>query len=396
MHTMKFDKGGMTRIKAHVERDRNTLTESNIDWERTRYNVSLMPAMTNEQMQTYKNMAKRKDAVVLLDTILTLPEELRCSSMAKQTAFFRDALEAMKEHIGGVPAFAEIHYDETTPHLHYGSIPITQDGRLCAKEVCNRKMLKGLHPTVEKAVRAKGWDVHLHDNDEKLKQMAEDLGLVSEKTGELMTPDEIRETKKLLGVNQASMHQYRKKEYHNQLLQETSETIDKNLQVAKKDLQRSTRPCKRQKGETMAELKELRSEWVEVRKEDYDRLMAFQMQFNTIPDKKRAEKAKEEAERKEAEMAAEREQQRQKIQQHNQDMQYKRQNMDNLIEQRAEQKANQKVRDAFEGSTTDYTRRLEEYCASVKYQDGHSVLDGFKALEKELQRQVQHNRGWSR
>ena len=373
MHTMKFDKGSADKIKAHATRERDTVTESEIDKSRTRYNVSLMPAMTDGQMQTYKDMAKRKDAVVLLDTVLTLPEELKYTSRAKQTAFFRDALEAMKEHIGGVPAFAEVHFDETTPHLHYGSIPITQDGRLCAKEVCNRKMLKGLHPAVTKAVKEKGWDVTLYEENEEQRKIQHDLGMSKD-----------------------SMHQYRKKQYNNQLLQEASDTIEKNLQVAKKDLQRSTRPCKRQKGETRAELKERRSEWVEVRKEDYDRLMAFQMQFNTIPDKKRAEKAKEEAERKEAEMAAEREQQRQKIQQHNQDMQYKRQNMDNLIEQRAEQKANQKVRDAFEGSETDYTRRLEEYCASVKYQDGHSVLDGFKALEKELQKQIQQNRGWSR
>ena len=373
MHTKKFDKGSAGRIKAHATRERDTVTESQIDESRTKYNVSLMPAMTDEQMQTYKDMAKRKDAVVLLDTILTIPEELKYASRAKQTAFFRCAYEALKEYIGGVPAFAEIHYDETSPHLHYGSIPITEDGRLCAKEVCNRKMLKGLHPTITKAVQEKGWEVTLYEENEEQRQIQHDLGMSKD-----------------------SMHNYRKKQYHNQLLQEASETIDKNLQVAQKDLQRASRPVKRRKGETRAEYKERRSEWVEVRKEEYEDLRAFKMQFNTIPDKNRTEKAKEEAERLEEAMKQEHLAHRKYMTEQSQRMQAQQQELDRLIEKRAEQKADQKLREALERNASDYTKRLEEYCESVKYKDGTSVLDTFKEKEEELQKKIHRDRGWSR
>lgn len=58
--------------------------------------------------------------------------------------------------------------------------------------------------------------------------------------------------------------------------------------------------------------------------------------------------------------------------------------LDEEVERRAEELAEQKK--------TAYTHRLEEHCRKVKYEDGMSILDEFKALEKE--RNI--NRGWSR
>lgn len=54
------------------------------------------------------------------------------------------------------------------------------------------------------------------------------------------------------------------------------------------------------------------------------------------------------------------------------------------VERRAEELATQK--------RSAYTHRLEEHCRNVKYKDGTSILDEFKALEKE--RNI--DRGWSR
>lgn len=42
--------------------------------------------------------------------------------------------------------YATVHMDEITPHMHYGVIPITKDGRLSAKEVVgNKKALTEYH-----------------------------------------------------------------------------------------------------------------------------------------------------------------------------------------------------------------------------------------------------------
>lgn len=37
--------------------------------------------------------------------------------------------------------YATVHMDEKTPHMHYGVVPITDDGRLSAKEVVGNKKL---------------------------------------------------------------------------------------------------------------------------------------------------------------------------------------------------------------------------------------------------------------
>ena len=34
---------------------------------------------------------------------------------------------------------AMVHMDEKTPHMHLSFVPITQDGRLCAKEILGNK-----------------------------------------------------------------------------------------------------------------------------------------------------------------------------------------------------------------------------------------------------------------
>ena len=371
MHTKKFDKGGMTRILAHVTRSRDTVTESKIDETRTHLNVDLLPTMQPEQLDHYKSLAKRKDAVLLVDTIVTLPQELKYSSRPKQLAFFRDASEALGKHIGGVPVFATVHYDETTPHMHYGVIPLTKDGRLSAKEIVTRQMLKTLHPKVTEYVQSKGWEVTLYEENEEVRQIEHDLGM-----------------------SRAEMHDFKKKEYHNQLLQEGAETIDKNLAIAQKDLQRSERPVKRRKGETRAEYKERRKEYVEVKRDEYERLKGFEMQMSTVPNKLRAEKSEKEAAKHEAEMAAEHREIVEASRAHAQHMRRERENFDREIERRAELKAEQRVREALGRNSDDYTKRLEKHCKELKFQDGTSVFDAFEAKEQALRKSL--NRGISR
>ncbi len=41
--------------------------------------------------------------------------------------------------------YATVHLDEKTPHIHFGFVPLTEDGRLSAKEVIgNKKRLSSL------------------------------------------------------------------------------------------------------------------------------------------------------------------------------------------------------------------------------------------------------------
>ncbi|MFU1875393.1 plasmid recombination protein, partial [Enterococcus faecium] len=86
----------------------------------------------------------RKDVKALGTWIVTLPDELKDLSHDKQQEFFNEAKNFLDERYGKENAVAAIvHYDETTPHLHYAFVPVTLDEKkdrlkVSAKEVLNR------------------------------------------------------------------------------------------------------------------------------------------------------------------------------------------------------------------------------------------------------------------
>ncbi|WP_235062509.1 plasmid recombination protein, partial [Staphylococcus epidermidis] len=54
--------------------------------------------------------------------------------------FFEHAKEFLEQEYGKDNLlYATVHTDEKTPHMHYGVVPITDDGRLSAKQVVGNK-----------------------------------------------------------------------------------------------------------------------------------------------------------------------------------------------------------------------------------------------------------------
>lgn len=81
----------------------------------------------------------RSNSVVALDTIYTASSEFFQGKTNKENdAFFRDCLRFHEERFGHIVS-AVIHYDETTPHLHVISVPLTPDNRLSARDVIGNK-----------------------------------------------------------------------------------------------------------------------------------------------------------------------------------------------------------------------------------------------------------------
>ena len=68
----------------------------------------------------------------MIDTVVTLPAAYHGDT--------REFMEAVKDTLDGFSARrtappAYVHMDETTPHMHYASVPVTEDGRLSAKSL---------------------------------------------------------------------------------------------------------------------------------------------------------------------------------------------------------------------------------------------------------------------
>lgn len=120
----------------------------------TEYNNQVKPGMdalnvnliqSNNWMQDIQDEINRAGArtrsnsVVALDAIYTASGEFfKDKSNEEKNQFFRDCLEFHQRKFGHVIS-AVIHYDETTPHMHILSVPLTQDGRLSAREIVGNR-----------------------------------------------------------------------------------------------------------------------------------------------------------------------------------------------------------------------------------------------------------------
>lgn len=120
----------------------------------TEYNNRVRPGMdifnvvlkeSNNWLQDIDNEIKaagaktRSNSVVALDTIYTAsPNFFQGKTNQQNDDFFKDCLQFHQEHFGHIIS-AVIHYDETTPHLHVVSVPLTKDGRLSARDVIGNK-----------------------------------------------------------------------------------------------------------------------------------------------------------------------------------------------------------------------------------------------------------------
>lgn len=112
----------------------------------------------------------RSNSVLALDTIYTAsPEFFQERTNTENDKFFQDCLKFHNEHFGHIIS-AVVHYDETTPHLHVISVPLTKDGRLSARDVIGNKakMSKTQDSFFEQVGRSYGLERGIHmDGQEK-------------------------------------------------------------------------------------------------------------------------------------------------------------------------------------------------------------------------------------
>ena len=140
--------GREAEANRNAEHPKN-FANSEIDWLKTDRNVYLVRSeiwakSIEKTLQENAIKPPRKNAVVLLDSIITAsPDDMkRMEETGEMMPFFRDALEWYGKHFG-VVVNAVVHLDETTPHMHVQSVPVTADGRLCARDFCGGRAVMG-------------------------------------------------------------------------------------------------------------------------------------------------------------------------------------------------------------------------------------------------------------
>ncbi|EZS22010.1 hypothetical protein W609_02563, partial [Staphylococcus aureus VET0361R] len=139
-----------TGIQKHVQRENNKYSNEDIQQELTQENYDLVneePINFNDEIEKKieerytVNRAIRKDAVKHIDGIVTTDKNYFDDLTLEQTRdYFNDSLDFIKDEYGEENIlYATVHMDEATPHMHFGVVPITDDGRLSAKKMLGNK-----------------------------------------------------------------------------------------------------------------------------------------------------------------------------------------------------------------------------------------------------------------
>lgn len=114
-----------------------------------------------EQLRDAKGRTLRRDAVVMCVTIFKPPAALMDTlSEQGQHQLLEDGTAKIRQIIGKNNVKAEAwHFDEQGGHVHVFWEPMTEDGRLCAKERHNLQFLSRLNREIPEHLRSKGWDI---------------------------------------------------------------------------------------------------------------------------------------------------------------------------------------------------------------------------------------------
>jgi peptidoglycan hydrolase CwlO-like protein len=166
----RTDLGGIQRENTRTATEYNNRVNPGMDV----FNVTLKES--SNWLQDIDNEIRaagaksRSNSVLALDTIYTAsPQFFQERTNAENDQFFQDCLKFHNEHFGHIIS-AVVHYDETTPHLHVISVPLTKDGRLSARDVIGNKakMTKTQDQFFEQVGRGYGLERGVHmDGQEK-------------------------------------------------------------------------------------------------------------------------------------------------------------------------------------------------------------------------------------
>lgn len=192
----KMTSSSVKGIEIHDRREKDGISHTNkdIDWDRSKDNYDLHQAQNANFNQAVKNRidqlqlprAVRKDAIVMAQALVTSDHQFfENLSPEKTRQFFEDSYKFFCDRYGKENVIsATVHMDERTPHMHLNFVPVTEDGRLSARELFARANLRDLQDRHHEQVsRAYGLDrgergskaKHLDVIDYKLTTKAQEL-----------------------------------------------------------------------------------------------------------------------------------------------------------------------------------------------------------------------------
>lgn len=168
-HFGKYKSGNVFGLQKHNQRENENYSNIDIDKARTPLNYDLVNQEDINYLKRVKAIieanrrserAIRKDATVYCECIISSDgaffENLTDD---KQKEFFKSSLDYLKNRIGKeFIVSANVHLDETTPHMHVGFVPIIENS-LSAKKLIDRKFLREVQDQLPAYLKNIGFDI---------------------------------------------------------------------------------------------------------------------------------------------------------------------------------------------------------------------------------------------
>lgn len=147
MRFAKYKGPEIGNIEAHNERTKEKYASNpDVDTSRSKYNFHLVKPPGKYRAESERQIAAagcrtRKDSIRMIETLFTAsPEFFKGKKRAEIRVFFEEALHFLEQHQSKETIIsAVVHMDEKTPHMHLCFVPLTEDGRLSAKEIVGNK-----------------------------------------------------------------------------------------------------------------------------------------------------------------------------------------------------------------------------------------------------------------
>lgn len=168
-HFGKYKSGNVFGLQKHNQRENDNYSNIDIDKARTPLNYDFINKGNINYTKRIKTIIEanrssqrtiRKDATVYCECIVSSDSDF-FENLAEdnQKKFFEKALEYLKDKIGEEFIIsANVHLDETTPHMHVGFVPII-DNSLSAKKLIDRKFLMEVQDQLPLYLKNLGFDI---------------------------------------------------------------------------------------------------------------------------------------------------------------------------------------------------------------------------------------------
>ncbi len=147
MRFAKYKGPEIGNIEAHNERTKEKYASNpDVDMSRSNQNFHLVEPKGKYRAEAERQIAEagcrtRKDSVRVVETLITAsPEFFKGKKKVEIKEYFQTALDFIRAHQNPDTILsAVVHMDEKSPHMHLSFVPLTEDGRLSAKDIVGNK-----------------------------------------------------------------------------------------------------------------------------------------------------------------------------------------------------------------------------------------------------------------